>query len=64
MRASGGNRTRDLFLTKEARYRYATEAPVHLSGDQVTRAQTHYISGRISYKMVLIVPDCKNEYYS
>ncbi len=24
--ASGGNRTRDLFLTKEARYRYATEA--------------------------------------
>lgn len=26
-RASGGNRTRDLFLTKEARYRYATEAP-------------------------------------
>lgn len=27
-KASGGNRTRDLFLTKEARYRYATEAIV------------------------------------
>ncbi len=26
-RASGGNRTRELFLTKEARYHYATEAP-------------------------------------